>query len=514
VLGASGPEQNELMTPIFKDLLFGLLMLGSACALPAHGADTSAVDCMSLNIRLPDVPSNAVNVTAFGAKPDDDDDDTETLQAAFNALKPGQTLVFAPGRYLQRKSVEVTVPNTTLIGTGATLHATNPDDQSLVLGADGTSLYGLTLTADTEERRSGNRHHRIRIIGQRETPTSISKPIYDTLVARVRIQAPEGATGAHANSASGAGIYLARAHRFVIANNQVSRSLADGIHMTSGSRDGVVIGNTVRENGDDMIAVVSYLRPTNQTVLSNAKDYSPRFDELASVALDRNILIANNDVAGNYWGRGITVVGGADVTIRGNAIHDMAIGTGAGILLAREQGYFTFGVENVLIENNRLQSLHAAPPRYTVKSAGVSQQGAIELHSFMYTDERADALLADRLAIQRVLIRGNEINGVRTSGVRTGVRGIGASAPKGATTPPRPYETGVVKDVAIVDNRFQNTPQGAISLTSAGTDKATVHCAGNLQDGKKPSGLTCNGPMPTVTGASLSCDAMGRVLRR
>ena len=51
----------------------------------------------------------------------------------------------------------------------------------------------------------------------------------------------------------------ARATGFLVAENTVSRSLSDGIHVTSGSSYGRVLKNTVKETGDDMIAVVSYV---------------------------------------------------------------------------------------------------------------------------------------------------------------------------------------------------------------------------------------------------------------
>jgi hypothetical protein len=501
----------HLALTILGGFVAAVVGLADVWAQPAQG---DIVDCASLNIALPDAPVDAVEITSFGAKPDDDEDDTQALQTAFDALKPSQTLVFAPGRYLHRKSLRITVKGTTLLGPGATLHATNPDDQSLGISADGVSLYGLTLTAATEGRKSGNSHHRIRVIGLAIEGSTRISPVFDTLIAHTRIQPPDGASGKTANSSSGAGIFLYRARRFVIANNLISRTLADGIHMTAGTGDGVVVGNTVRQTGDDMIAVVSYLRPGPTTSLGSASELSARYDSLAATGLAHNILIARNDVSGNYWGRGISVVGGANVTLRDNFIHDVPIGAGAGILLAREQGYFTFGVENVLIEGNRLQNIHVTQPSYTVKaSASASQHGAIELHSFVFQDEGNDALLSDRLAVRRVLIRNNQISGVRTPGVRAGVRGNGLEALKGsARTSARRFSSGAVKQIGLVDNQFRDVPKGAITLLPSGSDPATMHCTGNSLNGKRFNTDRCDGALPAVVGASLSCQAPGRVV--
>ena len=74
-----------------------------------------------------------------------------------------------------------------------------------------------------------------------------------------------------------------------IAHNVVRNTLADGIHNTHGAHDIIIDHNTVRAAGDDMIAVVSY----------------------GGEALCHDILIVDNDVADQEWGRGISVVGGS-----------------------------------------------------------------------------------------------------------------------------------------------------------------------------------------------------------
>ena len=66
-----------------------------------------------------------------------------------------------------------------------------------------------------------------------------------------------------------------------------------------------MIKNTVRENGDDMIAVVSYMASDGTAIGSMTSSMTTLRDQ----RLNRNILITDNDVKGQYWGRGITVVG-------------------------------------------------------------------------------------------------------------------------------------------------------------------------------------------------------------
>jgi parallel beta-helix repeat protein len=127
-----------------------------------------------------------------------------------------------------------------------------------------------------------------------------------------------------------AGIVVLSSSNGTVADNVVTGSLSDGIHLTGGSHDIVVRRNQVRDTGDDMIAVVSYL-------------------EDGVVCSD--ITIADNDVRGQTWGRGISVVGGRDVVIQRNSIADTS---GAGVLVNSDGSYGTYGTTNVQVSDNTI----------------------------------------------------------------------------------------------------------------------------------------------------------------
>ena len=69
----------------------------------------------------------------------------------------------------------------------------------------------------------------------------------------------------------------------------------------------------------------------------------------------RNILVEGNDIAGSYWGSGIAVAGGRDITIRHNTISQTPVH--AGIRLAAEKSYSTSDVENILIDGNDIEDV-------------------------------------------------------------------------------------------------------------------------------------------------------------
>ncbi len=135
---------------------------------------------------------------SFGAKPNDNVDDTDEIQKALDTLKPGETLFFPSGRYLTSKSLKVRRPGITITGESATLHATNPDDLALIIQADDTTVSSLTFTAITDGRRSAHRHHRITVSGHQ---ASGYRRIRNTVIRDNRIVNADGPGTPGANSA-------------------------------------------------------------------------------------------------------------------------------------------------------------------------------------------------------------------------------------------------------------------------------------------------------------------------
>jgi parallel beta-helix repeat protein len=325
----------------------------------AMGVCWGAARACAVLAPLPSVPAGALRVTDFGAVPDDDLDDDAAIARALKALQPGDWLVFPPGHYRQAHSVLVTKPGVTLWGPGATLQATDPRDHTLGLRADGVRLYGLTLTAVPDQRRSTPAQARISLYRDGRTP-----------------QRGNVVRGVTVDGAGSVGILVYGATDFTVANNTVRRTLADGIHLTGGSHHGRVLGNRVRDTGDDLISIVSY---DNEPVV-------------------RDVLVADNDTAGARWGRGLSVVGGEHLTLRDNLVSGVA--HGAGVLIAQEGNWHTQGVNDVRIENNRLREIQTPMARsgLTAPSTG---HAAIEIHTY--------AVPAGAAGIGDILLQGNTV---------------------------------------------------------------------------------------------------------
>jgi len=211
------------------------------------------------------------------------------------------------------------------------------------------------------------------------------------------------------------------------------------------------------------------------------------------------------------------VVGGQSITITRNSITNVPLA--AGVLIAREAGYLTFGVENVLVETNYIRDVQTLRPGYdyqnTFASAPRTGQGAVEIHSALFDDEAADPTLREALAVRNVIVRDNTIERSAVSGVRAGVTmtqtitgtdGAGQSVARRAVT-------GLIRNVGVENNRFNQLGSEPMRVLSQDLMSYGLHCNANTHDGKGyDSGACKQGSEPKVRGAPLACSPEGHLL--
>lgn len=321
---------------------------GAAASSTSSGSPASTAGATGTASGATLLPSNGTkpvlvaDVTVFPAS--DGSDQADALQKAFDSLRAGQRLVIAPGRYVVGHSLAVTVPQAVISGYGATLAATNPADQTIVMSGAGSTLVGVTLAGTGTTRLTTPESTKVEVTGS------------DVQVLGVTIR-----------GGASAGIFVFGGNGIAIVGNTVQATLADGIHTTYGSTNVLVQNNTVAGTGDDLIAVVSYL---------------------GDGRLSNNVLIDHNAVSGNAWGRGITVVGGQAVTISNNTVD--GVEKAAGILVAQEDSWKTYGSSNVVITGNTVTNIQNANVNNGLQP---TQQGAIELDTWSGTV--SDVTVAD-----------------------------------------------------------------------------------------------------------------------
>lgn len=458
---------------------------------PVISATPLAVASCTALPALPSVPSTARKVTDFGAVANDDLPDDAAIAAAIDAAGTNGWVVFPPGRYVQARSIRVLDPGVTLWGMGAELHATNPADHTVMLGADRVRMYGFKLTAVTDVRRSAAEQARVSVYRDWTVPGLQT----GNVVRGVTIM--EGTTLATQNSAGSAGILVSQAQNFTIAGNTVRRSLADGIHVTGGSRNGRIVGNTVRETGDDMIAVVSYLGAGWQTRLKT--DAAWRTQVLQGEVQASNVLIEGNDVADNYWGRGISVVGSRNVTIASNTIAKTT--QAAAVLVAQEGGYYTPGPREVVVRDNRISQVQTTLPPFVPAGTafaalrsqlgtGITGHAAIEVHAVQNTtQEAADPLFVSALAVDTLLVAGNTVNGAARDGISIGNSTL----------------AGLIRNLTVQRNGLSAIGSAGVRVASAGNGQTL--CEANTLDGATLPGCGTAAPV-LAKGAQLDCTAL------
>jgi hypothetical protein len=254
------------------------------------------------------------------AQSDPPDDSTAALQAMFDNLKPGATLTLDPRIYPHGGVITINVPNVHIEGNGATLEATNDLTSSVQIRANGVSVSNLNLTAPIGgPRYSANEQHKLYVHGD-----------------GVRLN------GITITGSAAAGVFLDGATNFVLDRVTVRDSRADGIHMTMGSSNGQVNNPLTERTGDDGVAVVSY---------------GPQFGSSAGPC--SNIVINSPVVNGTTGGRGVSVVGGNNITYRNVQVSGTS---GAGVYISTEGApFFTQSVNGATVAGGTVTGANNTP---------------------------------------------------------------------------------------------------------------------------------------------------------
>jgi hypothetical protein len=195
------------------------------------------------------------------------------------------------------------------------------------------------------------------------------------------------------------------------------------------------------------------------------------------------------------------------VTIENNTIDRTT--HAAGIYLARETSYLTFGVRNILVRNNTITDVQTTAPTYvagTVKpDAPKARHGAIEIYSWLYSDEATNDKLKDALAVQDIRVESNTINRTGADAVRIGtgwgrVWSYTAKAKEGGSFT-RNLTGGPVGRIALNGNKMSGVGYQPIAINNLPTEHYNISCEANTVDGKTVENKLCEGKAPRVEGA-------------
>lgn len=187
----------------------------------------------------------------------------------------------------------------------------------------------------------------------------------------------------YCNGAANMGIHIRVASRGRITGCRVFGTCRDGIHVTSGSTDVSVIGNQIRNTGDDGIALVTYETDT---------------------AANTRIAVVGNTIGTTFRDtRGITLEGALNCVAVGNTVTNT---DGYGILINSIGASVTdtWGTTNTVVADNVVANANSDGIHVNGKTEGVTIRG---------NSVRSAASASLRVLVGRVTVDGNnfDLNG-------------------------------------------------------------------------------------------------------
>ena len=196
-------------------------------------------------------------------------------------------------------------------GSTTVLRASDPTRSAIILTGQGPELRRLKVASPNSSMRRTNS----------ESSSVLVRDAAGFTVARVIAVRP-----------ASVGFFVTRSSYGKLLRSSARNTFADGIHVTDRSHHVEVAYNSVQRSRDDMIGLVSYR--SNGDRIHHINVHHNKGD--------------NSDVADPH-GRGIAVAGGRDIQLNENSVKGTA---GAGIYIASEPGWATYGVDDVKVNKN------------------------------------------------------------------------------------------------------------------------------------------------------------------
>ncbi|HLN24232.1 MAG TPA: right-handed parallel beta-helix repeat-containing protein [Patescibacteria group bacterium] len=297
-----------------------------------------------------------VSILSYGAVADGKTDNHNAIQAAFDyAAANGDSVYIPPGTFAYSGNLTANGIAVAGSGDGSILKALTPANESVILTGSGGSIENLQLDGNNSAGR---------------LDTFQSGMVWASGATNYTIQ------NVHINGSASVGIVSDNSSNGQVLNNTVENTLADSIHTTDGSHNITISENLVKNSGDDGISVVSY---TGQPI-------------------SHDITIQGNSVLNNVGGRGMSVVGGDNVTMTGNHVEGGSNGM-AGIYISAEAEWHTQGVSNVTVNGNTLinaggsASGHGAITVYNSQAGSETITGVVLENNQILNPEAAGVLI-------------------------------------------------------------------------------------------------------------------------
>ena len=275
-------------------LLDETLPAGTTIRLQKDADDTAAyyvidfIECELVAAPLTQ-PAGSLSVTDFGAVPNDGQDDYDAFAAAIAAAEAqGRELWIPAGTFDLVEKTALAVKSVTIRGAG--MWHTNLRGAGAAFKFSGTcKFYDFAMTGVSAIRDDAGD-----LAGFENGGRTTNVTIQNIWMEHMKV-----------------GVWTANTARMAIQGCRIRNTYADGINLCSGVTDSVVRNNSLRNTGDDCVAIWPWLANSTGNTISHNTIQVPT--------------LAN----------GIAIYGGGDNTADSNYIADI-INNGAGIVVGSE----------------------------------------------------------------------------------------------------------------------------------------------------------------------------------
>ena len=278
--------------------LIGNWPAGTVLKLQKDAADTAAsytIDLIDTEQVDPSftMPAGFAPITNYGVTPNSGADDTSAINNALSALSgTGTGLWFPPGTY--DISGQLSLDNVTVRGAGewyTTIQSTSVNGSGGLFATGGSNqIADLTMSGDQTDRNNDSGAAGI------EGNFGPGSLIFDVWIEHTKV-----------------GIWTDSGNGLDVSGARVRDVFADGIHFNGGTTNSAVDQSTVRNTGDDELALDS------------------------ENGLVTNCALNNNTVQSPIQANGIGVYSGSNNTVQGNLVSD-TVAFGSGITVSTAFG--------------------------------------------------------------------------------------------------------------------------------------------------------------------------------
>ena len=296
-------------------------------------------------------PSNSISITDYGAKSNDNTDDTDAFYWALDtAHKENKDLYIPEGTFNFKQKLYVNYSNIKIVGAG--MWNTN-----IVFTSDQPNGGGFEFNHDVNKVELSNMYLTSNLSSRYDEKANykaISGSLgKDSKLSNLWIEHFEcGAwIGDYSNASN-----MKYTDNLIIENSRIRNNLADGVNFAQGTKNSKVINSNIRGNGDDALATWSSIAQGTES------------------AIAENNIFSHNTIELGWRAAGVGIFGGKGHEVSNNLIKDIFSGAGIRLSTVFDGHNFDLNDSGINIHDNKLVNVGTSDDFYGQKRGAIDFQ--------------------------------------------------------------------------------------------------------------------------------------------